>query len=408
MIPVSELRPQFPALNRQIEGKTPIYLDGPGGTQVPQRVLDAMVHYLTTCSATHGGSFPTSRESDEILLHAHQAMADLLNAPSHEEIVFGLNMTTLTFHISRSLAKEWKEDDEVIVTRLDHDANVRPWALAAADAGATLRFVDFHREDGTLDMEDLRSKLNERTRLVAIGAASNLLGTINDVETISQWAHEVGALTYVDAVHFAPHGLIDVQKWGCDFLACSAYKFFGPHVGILWGRREHLERLTPYKVRPAGNQIPDRWMTGTQNHEGIAGTLEAVNYLASITSSDDRRPSLKASMEAIHAYELDLSRRLLEGLAERPSFRVWGLSDLSRLAERVPTISVTHDRHSPLEMERHLASHQIFAWAGNMYALEVTEHLGIEEEGGALRLGLVHYNTAEEIDALLRALDQLS
>ena len=276
MLDFSTLRAQFPGLHPQRDGRTPIFFDGPAGTQVPQRVIDAMVHYLTHCNANHGGLFATSVESDRILNDAHQAMADLINAPSPSEIVFGNNMTSLTFHLSRSIAKVLKPGDEVMVTRLDHDANVSPWTLAARDAGATIRWIDIHREDCTLDLDTFRKQLSNKTKFVAVGLASNGVGTINDVATITKEAKRAGAMVFLDAVHFAPHGPIDVQALGCDFLACSAYKFFGPHVGILWARRELLESLPCYKVRPSPNDLPGKWMTGTQNHEGIAGALAAV------------------------------------------------------------------------------------------------------------------------------------
>src|SRR5262245_15424548 len=330
MFDVASLRRQFPALHRARDGRLPIFLDGPGGTQVPRRVLDAMVAYLTTCNANQGGLFATSRDSDRVLQGAHEAVADLLNAPSADEVIFGLNMTTLTFHLSRALAHTWRPGDEVIVTRLDHDANVTPWALAARDAGATLRTCDIHPEDCTLDTDDLRRQLGPRTRLVALGCASNAVGTVNDVRAAVRWAHEAGAFVFLDAVHYAPHGPIDVQDWGCDFLACSAYKFFGPHVGILWGRRELLERLPAYKVRPAPDDLPGRWMTGTQNHEGLAGVVAAVEYLRELGAApaagpDDPRRRLRAGLAAVQAYEAELGRRLLEALAQRPRFKVWGI-----------------------------------------------------------------------------------
>jgi cysteine desulfurase family protein (TIGR01976 family) len=396
---------------REASGTFAIYLDGPGGTQVPQRVIDAMVRYLTTCNANHGGVFTTSRLSDAILHEVHRAAADLLNAPSVEEIIFGANMTTLTFHLSRAFARALKAGDEVLVTRLDHDANVRPWVLAARDAGATLRFVDIHPEDCTLDLDDLRRQLGPRVRLLAVTCASNAAGTINDVRRITQLAHEAGALVFLDAVHYAPHGLIDVQEWGCDFLACSAYKLFGPHVGILWGRRELLTELPAYKVRPAPESLPDRWMTGTQNHEGLAGVAAAIDYLASLAGPDEssasRRQRLCTAFAAIRAYEMQLAQRLLDGLATRPRFRVWGITRGDQLAWRVPTISITAADRTPLQIAEHLAGREIYTWNGNMYALELTERLGVEETGGLLRLGLVHYNTVEEIDRLLRALDEL-
>jgi cysteine desulfurase family protein (TIGR01976 family) len=417
MFDAAALRSQFPALHRLRDGRLPVFLDGPGGTQVPQRVIDAMVHYLTACNANHGGLFATSRESDAILEAAHQAMADLLNAPAPEEVVFGQNMTTLTLHLSRSLARTWRPGDEVVVTRLDHDANVSPWVLAARDAGAAVRWVDVRPEDCTLDLDDLRRQLGPRTRLVAVAAASNAVGTVNDAKAVGQLARSAGALLFVDAVHFAPHGPIDVQEWDCDFLVCSAYKFFGPHVGILWGRRRLLEELPAYKVRPAPEAPPGRWMTGTQNHEGLAGVAAAVDYLADVgtrfgsadglpAALSGRRRLLRAAMNAIREYERGLSRRLLEALAERPRFRVWGVTDRQRLAERVPTIALTAADRTAEQLAAHLAGRHVYAWSGNMYAPGLTERLGLEKQGGLLRLGLVHYNTPEEIDRLVQALDE--
>lgn len=409
MLDVQAVRRQFPALHRLRDGIPPVFLDGPGGTQVPQGVLDALVNYLTTCNANHEGVFATSRESDALLTAAHQAVADLLNAPSPEEIVFGANMTTLTFHLSRSLARTWGPGDEVVVTRLDHDANVRPWVLAARDAGATVKFVDFDPNDCTLDEEDLELQIGPRTRLLALGCASNAVGTLNDVKRATELAHARGALVYLDAVHYAPHGPIDVQAWDCDFLACSAYKFFGPHVGILWGRRRLLEELEAYKVRPATNSLPGKWMTGTQNHEGIAGVAAAVNYLASLAGPNggtDRRSQLRTALRSIWEYESTLTTQLLDGLVRRPRFKVWGITDPDRLSRRVPTVSITATDRSPLQLAEHLASRQIYAWNGNFYALELTERLGLEDRGGLLRLGLVHYNTADEIDRLLHALEE--
>ncbi|HLJ97599.1 MAG TPA: cysteine desulfurase-like protein [Gemmataceae bacterium] len=418
MLDVTSLRQQFPALHCRRGGRIPIFLDGPGGTQVPQRVVDAMVHYLTTCNANHGGAFATSQESDRIVASAHEAMADLLNAPSPNEIVFGANMTTLTLHLSRALGRLLGAGDEIVVTRLDHDANVAPWTLLGRDTGAIVHTVDIHPEDCTLDLEDLRRRLSPRTRLVAVGCASNAAGTINDVRAITSWAHEVGAWVFLDAVHYAPHAPIDVQKWGCDFLACSAYKFFGPHVGVLWGKRELLEELPAYKLRPAPDSLPDRWMTGTQNHEGLAGVAAAVEYLvevgvrhpahrASFPALSGRRLDLHAGLAAIQEYEAGLSNQLLEGLEERPRFTVWGMRDRHRLAQRTPTIALTMDEQRAEQIAQHLAARQIYVWSGNMYALGLTERLHLEHRGGFVRIGLVHYNTFEEVDALLAALDEL-
>jgi cysteine desulfurase family protein (TIGR01976 family) len=403
MLDIPALRRQFPALQVLRDGRLPIFLDGPGGTQVPQRVIDAMVRYLTTCNANHGGAFATSRESDAILAEAHAAAANLLHAPSPDEIVFGANMTTLTLHLSRTISRTLRPGDEIVVIRLDHDANVSPWVLAARDAGATVRHIDIHPEDCTLDLDQLRKLLSERTRLVAVASASNAVGTINDVAAIARWAHDAGALVFVDAVHYAPHGPIDVQAWDCDFLACSAYKFFGPHVGVLWGKRHLLESLPAYKVRPAPETLPDRWMTGTQNHEGLAGLTAAVNYLAELGADNQ----VQSGLVAIRAYETTLAERLLRGLAERRQFRVWGIRDPRHVAQRVPTVAITHEDRTAQEMAEHLAARQIYAWHGNMYALALTERLDLEKQGGFLRLGLVHYNTPEEIDRLLQALDEL-
>ena len=419
MLNVTALRAQFPALHIPRDGVTPIFLDGPAGTQVPERVLDAMVHYLTRCNANHDGVFASSVESDRILDSAHAAMANLLNAPSPDEIIFGQNMTSLTLHLSRSIARMLRPDDEVMVSRLDHDANVTPWVLAARDAGATVRWIDLNPGDASLDIVSFRRQLSKRTKLVAVGLASNGLGTINPAATITREAKTVGAWVFVDAVHYAPHGPIDVQELGCDFLACSTYKFFGPHVGVLWGRRELLESILAYKIRPAPDALPGKWMTGTQNHEGLAGVAAAIDYLASVSPSPPqekgsgvrdgptRREQLTRSMTAIQHYERTLSRRLLAGVAERPRFTVWGVRDVNQLERRVPTIAITDAKLSPRQLAEFLAARHIYAWHGNMYALEVSEHLGLEAGGGFVRLGMVHYNTPDEIDCVLAALDEL-
>ena len=407
-----EVRSQFPALNRLRNDVLPVFLDGPGGTQVPQEVIDAIVDYLCRCNANHGGVFATSQESDVILAEAHQAMADLVNASSADEIVFGQNMTSLTMHPSRAISRVLRPGDEILVTRLDHDANVTPWVLAARDAGALVRYVDIHPEDCTLDIDELKKLLSSRTRVVAVGCASNAVGTINDVAMICKLAHEAGAWCFLDAVHYAPHGPIDVQAWDCDFLVCSAYKFFGPHVGILWGKRKILEELPAYKLRPVPDKIPDAWMTGTQNHEALAGAVAAVGYLADLGGKpgaphEGRRPRLRRALQQIQDYEQALATKLLLGLAERPLWKVWGITDPKRMHRRVPTVSITCKDHSPEAIARRLADCGIYAWNGNMYAIGLTERLGLESRGGLLRLGLVHYNTREEIDRLFAALDAI-
>lgn len=411
-IDLAAIRSQYPAFKRTQAGQPVVFFDGPAGSQVPQRVIDASSHALGYVNANTHGEFATAHESDAMLARAHAAMADLLGADDPECVAFGPNMTTLTLGLSRALARTWGPGDEVVVTRLDHDANVWPWALAARDSGATLRYIDLNPEDCTLDMASAQEVICAKTRHVAIGAASNAVGTINPIREIADLAHAVEASLFVDAVHYAPHGLIDVEAWGCDFLACSAYKFFGPHVGVLWGRRELMTTLEAYRVRPAGNATPDRWMTGTQNHEGIAGALEAVEYLADLGRSArgeaelDRRAGLVAAFEAIGAHEAPLCQRMIEGLQALPGVRVLGITDPSRGAERCPTVSIVHEDKSPMAIARHLAADGIFVWEGNFYALELSEALGLEPEG-MVRIGLLHYNSADEVERMLQSLRRL-
>jgi len=405
-------RRQFPALSRRVGDRLAAFFDGPGGTQVPQRVIDAMGHYLAHQNANHGGLFATAIESDRLLEQAHAGLAEFLGADDPRTVIFGQNMTSLTFALSRALARSWKPSDEIVVTRLDHDANVSPWVLAARDHGTTVRFANIKTEDCLLDLEELRHLINERTRLVAVGCASNATGGINPVRDICDWAHAVGARVFLDAVHYAPHGLIDVQAWGCDFLACSAYKFFGPHIGILWGRRELLESLDAYKVRPAPMSPPGKWMTGTQSHESMSGALAAVDYLVDLgrlLTGDDslgRRAALREAYHEIGLYERGLTRRLLEGLARMPDVQVFGITDPARLDQRVATVALTHERFTSAEMAQRLGQQGFFTWHGNYYALNLTESLGLEPEG-MLRIGLVHYNTPTEVDRLLEALHGL-
>jgi cysteine desulfurase family protein (TIGR01976 family) len=408
--PIDAIRAQFPGLGREVDGHPALFFDGPAGSQIPQRVADAVSEYLLHCNANHGGPFATSQESDARLAEAHRAVADLLGSERAQEVAFGANMTTLTLALSRALARTWRAGDEVIVSRLDHDANVSPWELAARDAGAVVRHIEIRREDCTLDLDSLRAHLCQRTRLVAVGAASNLVGTINPIAEIAELAHAVGAQLFVDAVHYAPHRLIDVSRWGCDYLACSAYKFFGPHLGVLWGRAELLAALPAYKLRVAPDTLPDRFMTGTPCHEGIVGTLEAVAYLADLGRSIagrplERRAALAAAFEAIEAHETALCRQLLEGLASRTDARVVGIADAARLAERTPTLGLLVDGCTPSALSEALGKRGVFTWGGNSYALPLTEALGLEPDG-VLRVGLLHYNTAEEVARLLELLPE--
>ena len=411
MFDVEKVRGQFPALQEPFNGRPAIFFDNPGGTQVHESVIAAMVDAMTRRNSNTHGLFETSRRTDAVIEAAHRAVADLLGCDA-DEVVFGNNMTSLTFHVSRSLARELGPGDEVVVTRLDHDENVMPWVLAAEERGARVRWADVDVESGTLDMEDVQRQITERTKLVAVGYASNATGTINDVDTIIGWAGEVGALTFVDAVQYAPHGLIDVRELGCDFLACSSYKFFGPHSGQLYGKREHLERLEAYRVRPAGDVPPDKWETGTQNHEGMAGVTAAVDYLAGlgveyggVASTESRREKLVAAWGVLGTYERMLTERLVSGLMSVPGVRVYGLTEREDLDRRVATVSLRKEGTTPEQLARALAEENIFAWNGDFYAQSLSERLGAGEDGGWLRLGLVHYNTVEEIERCVRVLE---
>ena len=415
MLNLDEMRSHFPAL-----ASDTIYFDNPGGTQVAREVIQRTDRYLRSTNANHGGAFHTSLASDATVAEARQAVADFLNAARPEEIVFGPNMTTLTFSISRSLARTLHAGDEIVVTRLDHDGNVAPWLFIAEDRGCTIRWVDIHEEDCTLDLQDLERQITERTKIVAIGYASNAVGTINDVQRAVQLAHNVGALCFVDAVQYAPHRPIDVQALDCDFLACSAYKFFGPHLGILYGKYDLLDSLTAYKVRPAGDLPPDKFETGTQNFEGIAATLGAMEYFEWLGNTfgseyaanyqgsfSGRALALKQAMAAIEAYELELNHSLLESLGSIAGLQIRGITSPHGLHQRVPTFSFTLQGWTPRAIAEALAAEGINVWDGNFYALSVTERLGLEEQGGLLRVGLAHYNTQAEIDKLVDALGRL-
>jgi cysteine desulfurase family protein (TIGR01976 family) len=404
---VDGLRARFPALALTSAGEPMAFFDGPGGTQVPDTVIEAVVRYYRESNANNGGDFETSRRSDAIVAEAHAALADLLGADA-DEVKLGANMTTLTLHASRSITATMTPGDEIVVTRLDHEANIGPWRLAAADRGLAIREVDVRVEDGTLDLDSLDTVLGPRTRLVAFGWASNALGTVNPVAELVRRSHGAGALTYVDAVHAAPHLPLDVRAVDADFVACSAYKFFGPHIGVLYGRRDVLDRLPSYKIKPAH----DRYETGTGNFEGQAGTLAAVEYIADIgrryrDAGDDRRAAVLAGMTAIRGHEMDLYRRLVDGLDALPGTRVWGVTDRSRFNERTPTAAVTFDGVTPHEVSRTLGERGIATWHGDFYATSLIERLGLAEAGGVLRIGLTHYNTVAEVDRLLDALEQI-
>ena len=428
---VTRIRAQFPSLAQTVNGHPAAFLDGPGGTQVPQIVIDAISDYLRRDNANTGGAYSTSRRTDAMIAKARAAMADFLHC-GPDEVAFGPNMTTLTFGISRAIGRELKPGDEILVTRLDHDANVSPWLAMAEDRGVTVRWAEFREEDCTLNMADLASKINANTKLVAVGYASNAVGTINLVKEIARLAHQVGALVYIDAVHYGPHGLIDVAEIDCDFLACSTYKFFGPHMGVLYGKREHLKRFKPYKVRPNTNAIPNCWEWGTLNHECIAGITACVDYIANLGRSaeenvgtavlgrpssegrpstaggkSERRQAIEAAFAAIHAHERALTDRLMAGLKKISGLKIYGITDPARFDQRCGTFAVRIEGHTPLELATKLGDRGFFTWDGNYYALNLTEHLDVEKTGGFLRIGLVHYNTTDEVDRLLAALQEI-
>jgi len=404
------VRSQFPSLAQTVDGQPAVFLDGPGGTQVPQRVIDAISGYLKSSNANTAGAYATSRQTDAMIASARSAMADFLGCDA-DDIVFGLNMTSLTFAISRSIGRELGPGEEILLTHLDHDANISPWR-ALQERGVTVRFAEINEADCTLDMGDLARKITPRTKLVAAGYASNAVGTINHVKEIVRLAHDAGALAYLDAVHYAPHGPIDVRSLDCDFLVCSTYKFFGPHMGVLYGKREHLQRLEPYKVRANSNAVPYRWEWGTLNHECIAGIAACVEYLADLgryadSSVLNRRSALLAAYKAIQNHERGLMERLIAGLLAIPGLKLYGISDPAQFHRRCPTVAVRVKGHTPLELATKLGARGFFTWDGNYYALNLTERLDVEKDGGFLRIGLVHYNTMEEVDRLLAALKEI-
>lgn len=407
---LSPLRARFPALEREHDGDTCIFTDAPGGTQVPQEVIDAMGHYLATSNANDHGAFVTSRETEEVVAEAHRAAGDFLGADP-DECVFGANATTLLFALSRAVARDLQPGDEVVVTVLDHDANVAPWLAIAEDTGALVRWVDIGTDDWDLDVASMDAALSARTKVVAFTLASNAIGTITPAPAIARKAKDAGALVVADGVHVAQHRAMDVAAIGADVTVFSPYKVFGPHMGVMHGRREVLERLRPYKVRPADDTIPTRWETGTPNHEAMAGWTAAVGYLASAgrefgaPADPSRRSAIKAAMAAFREHEAQLSNRFLEGLARIPKVRLYGKP---LPTERTPTFALRIDGQHPRETAEALGDRGIFTWDGHYYAVSVMQRLGLLDDGGALRIGFCHYNTAGEVDRVLQALDDLA
>jgi cysteine desulfurase family protein (TIGR01976 family) len=408
---VAWVREQFPSLQLKVNGRQAAFLDGPAGTQVPRQVMDAVQKYFLEANANTYGAFLTSRRTNDTISGARAAMADLFNS-SPEEVVFGQNMTTITLGLARAIGRELKPGDEILLTVLDHDANYSPWK-ALEEKGVVIRTVDIRESDCTLDLDDLKNKLSAKTKLVAVGYASNAVGTINPVAEITRLAHAAGAMSFIDAVHYAPHGAIDVKALDCDFLVCSPYKFFGPHMGTLYGKKKHLERFKPYKVRPATDAAPECWETGTQVQELIAGIQGAVEYVAELgrrcdPSAKDRRAALLAAYRSTVAYERTLVTRLIEGLLAIPGLKFFGITDPRRFEERCSTVSFRLAKGTPTDAATFLGDRGIFTWDGNFYALNLTERLGVEKLGGVLRVGLVHYNTVDEVDRLLAGLRDFS
>ena len=402
---VGAVRSQFPALSRDVNGQPAAYLDGPGGTQVPKSVIDAMADFMRAGGSNHGGPFVTSRETDAVAASARLAVADLFGA-SPNEVAFGQNMTSLTLSVSRALAATWMIGDNIVVTRLDHDANVWPWVIAARDAGVEVRWLDFDPEDGCrLQIESVSDVIDRRTRLVAATHASNAVGTIVDLRSLIGAAHLVGALTYVDAVHYSPHGPVDVADLGTDFLAASAYKFFGPHTGCLYGRADVLADIAAYKIRPAPDEPPGKWETGTQSFESLAGVTAAVDYIASLGEGASRRERIGSAMQVITSYERELSERFLEGIAGISGVRLYGRTIP---VGRTPTFAVSVSGRHPDAVAAALGDLGIFVWSGDYYAVEVMRRLGVADQGGLVRIGFVHYNTFEEVDLVVAALGALA
>ena len=418
--PVDLIRQEFPALALGNDGRPAVFFDNPAGTQVPRRVLERMQDTMVSGNANLGGFFSTSRRAGQLVAEAHQAMADFYNASGAEEIVFGQNMTTLTFHMSRCIGRQLKSGDEIILSRMDHDANVAPWLLLAEDRELKVRWLDFNVESYEFEDDALDELLSRRTRLLAVGSASNCTGTINDVKSLAAKARAAGAIVYVDAVQLAPHQAIDVKDLGADIVVSSAYKWFGPHQGVLWGRRDVLEHISPYKVRPAGDGLPERFETGTQSHEGMAGCLGAVEYLAWIgrtfaearhqpsAALNGERQAMEAGFAILGEWEQRLCRRLIEGLSERKGVRIHGITNSNALHRRVPTVSFTLEGRDPAALAKEFARRDIHVWSGHNYAVEPVGRLGLLEKGGVLRAGLAHYNTLDEVERFLTTLDEIA
>jgi cysteine desulfurase family protein (TIGR01976 family) len=401
---VEVVRAQFPALAIRDSDASRVYFDNPAGTQVPQQVIDRTVECLVRKNANLGGYFKTTQDADQLVNEAHQACADFYNAASPEEIVFGQNMTTLTLHFSRCLGKKFKRGDEIILSRMDHDANVAPWLLLADDLGLVVRWLDFDPETYEFPADALTKVLSSKTKLLAMGMASNCTGTVNDVAAFTREAKAAGALVYLDAVQYAPHYAIDVQALGADIVVSSAYKWFGPHQGILWGRKSLLQETFGYKVRPVGEYLPGKFETGTLSHEGMAGCLGAIEYLESLGTGANRRARIVSAWDRMVTYEHGITMQLIDGLRRVKGLTIRGVTSANAMHRRVPTVSFTIDGVQPEKLAKHFARENIFVWSGHNYALEPINSMGLMDKGGVLRVGLAHYNTSLEVDQLLGSL----
>jgi len=413
------IRNKFPALSIKDDEKKRIYFDNPAGTQVSQHVVSAMAECLIESNANIQGGFETSNRADAILNESHQSMADFLNANSSDEIIFGQNMTTLTLHISRSIGRSLSAGDEIILSKMDHDANISPWLLLAEDLDLKIKWLSFDTQSFEFDLSLLDNLITNRTKLICVGGASNLLGTINDIKSISHKAKSVGALSFIDAVQLAPHVSIDVQDIGCDFLVCSAYKFFGPHQGILWGRKEIMQSLKAYKVRPATSDLPGCFETGTQSHEGMAGTIAAVNYFVWIGRefaknyyqedrfSNKRTMFIHSALDYLFKYEKTLTDKLINGLENIDNVKIQGITQKNALNRRLPTVAFTVKDKNPGLIASALGKENIFVWSGHSYAIEVVKNLGLDNSGGVVRVGPVHYNSFEEVEEFLVVLENI-
>jgi cysteine desulfurase family protein (TIGR01976 family) len=408
---VDRVREMFPALASNGEQQPVIFLDNPGGTQVPRTVIEAIGAAMTCAASNLGGGFPSSIRAEEIWQSSHEAMADMLGASSMREIVVGPSMTTLTLHMSRSIGRTFNRGDEIIVTRMDHEGDISPWLLLAEDLGLVVKWLSFNQDSWRIEADDLKLLLTDKTRLLALNFASNLTGSINNVAELASVARAAGALVYVDAVQLAPHRLVSVNELNCDFLACSSYKFYGPHLGILWGRESLLEKLHAYRCRCSSDDLPQRFETGTPQTELLAGLEATVGYFQWLGElcgySGSRREKITGAYIATKDYEDKLTTRLIQGLQEIRGVQIYGITDIERIHERVPTVSFTHDRVTPGEMSQSLAQNNICAWTGHNYAYEVVKQLGLDEEQGVLRLGIAQYNTETEIERTLGVLTDL-